>query len=80
LATGLAISLSFKDWYLKTSRYLDQWPGFFLAGTSSYKMTTRRWLTDKTLDLPWEQEIGRRLTLMDADFLVSSADNLRKSA
>jgi len=46
-------------------------------------------LTDKTLDLPWEQEMGRRLrrersverlTLMDADFLVSSADNLRKSA
>jgi len=37
-------------------------------------------LTDKTLDWPWEQEMGRRLTLMNADFLVLSADNLRKSA
>ena len=38
------------------------------------------WLPDKTLGLPWEQEFGRRLTLMNADFLVLSADNLRKSA
>jgi hypothetical protein len=38
------------------------------------------WLTDKTLDLPREQEIGRRLTLIIADFLVLSAHNLRKSA
>ncbi len=38
------------------------------------------WLTDKTLDLPWEQAIGRGLTLIIADFLVLPAHNLRKSA
>jgi hypothetical protein len=43
-------------------------------------LETLGWLTDKTLDLPWEQEIGRRFTLMIADFLVLPAHNLRRSA
>jgi hypothetical protein len=42
-------------------------------------LTNLTWLTDKTLDLPGKR-VGRKLTLMNADFLVLSAYDLRKSA
>jgi hypothetical protein len=37
------------------------------------------WLTDKTLDLPWEQEIGRRFTQIFADYVPLKSENQKIS-